>query len=62
MKKYNVQLTAIYNGIATIEAKSEEDAICKAQKNLDIMTFPKHIDNDFMFGIATADYAVESDN
>lgn len=68
MKKYQVELTCIYNGTMTIEAESEEDALGIAQHDLNYKTLkdlPDYVElpNDgcFRFGEATADYATELD-
>jgi hypothetical protein len=68
MKKYQVELTCIYNGTMTIEAENEEDALGIAQKSLNykaLKDFPDYVelpnDGNFQFGEATADYAVELD-
>lgn len=64
MKKYQVELTCIYNGMMTIEAESEDEALRIAQDDLNYETLkclPDYVElpNDgyFQFGEATADYA-----
>lgn len=68
MKKYEVEITAIYNGIVTIEANSEEEARCKVEDQLygdnlaglpDYVNVPIGEGGHFSFGEATADYADE---
>ncbi len=68
MKKYQVELTCIYNGTMTIEAESENEALEIAQESLNYETLKElpdyvEIPNDgcFQFGEATADYATELD-
>lgn len=68
MKKYEVELTCIYNGMMTIEAENEDEALKIAQENLNYGTLkelPDYVnlpnDGNFQFGEATADYAIELD-
>lgn len=63
LKKYNVELTCIYNGTLRVEAETEIEAIQKANEALNsenLKAFPDEIDipnGYFSFGEATADYA-----
>lgn len=63
--KYQVQMTCIYNGIAEVEANSEEEALEKVGLSLDsegLKDFPDEVSvpfGTFTFGEATADYADE---
>lgn len=61
--KYEVEMTCIYNGIAVVEAESEDEAIKKVELSLDeagLKGFPDTVSvpfGTFNFGEATADYA-----
>ena len=66
MKKFNVTLTAMYNGNMTVEASGEEEALQIAQESIQtsevLERFPDYVemgDGGFSFGEATADYAQE---
>lgn len=62
-KKYDVDVTMVYNGIMRVEADSEDEALEKAQEMLDakgLKNAPNEIEvpnGCFHFGEATADYA-----
>lgn len=61
--KYEVEMTCIYNGIAVVEAESEDEALKKVELSLDsngLKGFPDEVKvqyGKFTFGEATADYA-----
>lgn len=65
MKKFNVELTCIYNGSVDVEAENEQEAIEKAQELLNsenLASFPDYVEipnGGFSFGEATADYINE---
>lgn len=65
MKKFEVTMTCIYNGLAIVEAENEEDALAKVEEALNYETlekFPNEVTvpfGSFTFGEATADYADE---
>lgn len=63
--KFEVTMTCIYNGVATVEAENDEEALRIVQESLDseaLKPFPNEVDTpygSFSFGEATADYAEE---
>ena len=65
MKKYQVSLTAVYNGSYTIEANSQSEAITKVQELLtdsNLVAFQDKVRTSlgtFFYGETTADWADE---
>ena len=65
MKKYQVSLTAVYNGSYTIEANSQSEAITKVQELLtdsNLIAFQDKVRTSlgtFFYGETIADWADE---
>lgn len=67
MKTYKVELSCIYNGVMTVQANNEKDALEKATEMLNsenLNGFPDTVEipnGHFDFGEATADYCDEEE-